>query len=129
LQTEAHWPTLERILEFLSGTIEHRFLVYTAGVQNVNKLVHAVLGVVSRIEERYPLLPKAKLARYLCPVLGKLVNYTPAHDNQIWYVLNLFFINHYAILAKSLSIWSGVAVRKQSWVSFCEILIYPNFSR
>lgn len=84
LQTETHWPTLERLLEFLSGIVEHRFLVYTAGIENVNKLLNAVLSVVSRVEERYPLLPKAKLARYLCPVLGKLVNYTPHHENQIW---------------------------------------------
>lgn len=80
LSSEVHWPTLERILEFLSGVVEHRLFVYTAGEDNVNKLVDAVLNVV----ERFPSLPKSKIARFLCPVLGKLVNYTHSHDNRIW---------------------------------------------
>lgn len=84
LKTETNWSTLERILEFLSGTIEHRFLIYTAGAEKVNNLVNAVLGVVGRVEERYPMLPKERLARYICPVLGKLINYAPNTSIEIW---------------------------------------------
>jgi hypothetical protein len=80
LKSEIHWPTLERILEFLSGVVEHRLFVYTAGEENVNKLVDAVLNV----PDRFPLLSKSRLARYLCPVIAKLLNYTNSHDNQIW---------------------------------------------
>jgi hypothetical protein len=58
--------------------------------------VNAVLSVV--VDERFPVLPKSKLARYLCPVLGKLVNYNHGHDNQIW----LVFFNINLIILKTM---------------------------
>ncbi|KAI6196352.1 hypothetical protein M3Y94_01098900 [Aphelenchoides besseyi] len=84
LENERHWPALERILEFLSGALEHRSLVYTAGDGAVNELVNAVLGIVPKMDERFPFLSRNKLARYLCPVLGKLLGLGDnTHDSQI----------------------------------------------
>lgn len=76
---------MRRILECLSGVLEFRRLVYTAGQYAVSQLVSAVVHLYARNRAGELSAVDGELPKFLCPVLGKLVNYT--RDAQLCRIL------------------------------------------
>ncbi|KAH7723216.1 rap/ran-GAP family protein [Aphelenchoides avenae] len=83
--TTQAWPVLKRILECLSGVLEFRRLVYTAGQYAVSQLVSAILHLYARNRSGELNAVDGELPKFICPVLGKLVNYT--RDAQLCRIL------------------------------------------
>ncbi|VDK22508.1 unnamed protein product, partial [Anisakis simplex] len=74
LEKELWFPVLKVILTHLARVLEFRDFVFTAGEQRMKQLKEAIINLHFK---KADLLSEIDidLAKYLCPVLSRLINY------------------------------------------------------
>ncbi|TKR82070.1 hypothetical protein L596_015846 [Steinernema carpocapsae] len=79
LKQEKWWPVLSNILDHLARILEFRALVYSSPESLMAEFFTAVVDVLRRFEdgeiESVEPLNKEEIAKHLCPVLSRLLNY------------------------------------------------------